>query len=390
MKILRKIFQWIFRLAFLLAILVLAFWIRTKYVTNQSPVAQNGQTIQNQNVALKDPKQVDFKWQYNGVQYEITETLYGSLYNFYQNSPKSYQYQGTLPADWEKDYFSMFLKQAADDDSISKVATDIQNLGKQKNLNDDQVVELTLAFVQSIPYDDARAKAILSGNGNANYPYETLYEDKGVCSDKSFLLANLLKQMGYGSALFVYDSENHMAVGIQCPPNYSSYNSGYCYAETTSTGFRIGMIPDIDPNKGTAATIGTLNSFNQSELNQFDTQKLGDAQIFPESNGKTYEGIIKSYAVAKQIDDLRQAINSAGRNLVTEKNNITSDEDQLNSLANKMNKYKVNEDYQNYNKLVPQYNDLLSQIQEEIKTYNQNVAIYNQNVQKYNTLIKSF
>lgn len=357
---------------------------------NRAPDAQKSQNIQNQTVALENPKEAVFNWQYNGANYEITETLYGSLYNFYENSPKTYSYQGDLPADWEKDYFSMFLKQSANDDSISKIAADIQNLGKKKNLNDDQIVELTLAFVQSIPYDDARAKVILSGSGNANYPYETLYENKGVCSDKSFLLANLLKQMGYGTALLVYDNENHMAVGIQCPENYSNYDSEYCYAETTSTGFRIGMIPDIDPNKGSAVAIEQLGTFNQSEISQFDDQKLGDAKIFAETEGKTYGGIIKSFAIAKQIDSLRTTINSSGKNLVAQKKNITEDENDLNDLEKKMNKLKAKEEYEKYNDLVPDYNDLLKQTQKEIKTYNQNVAAYNQNVNKYNSLVKNF
>lgn len=301
-----------------------------------------------------------------------------------------YQYQGTLPADWEKDYYAMFLKQAANDDSIFKIAGDIQSAGAQKKLNADQIVELTLAFVQSIPYDDARAKVILSGNGNANYPYETLYTDTGVCSDKSFLLVELLKQMGYGTALLVYENENHMAVGIQCPKDYSSYDSGYCYAETTSVGFRIGMIPDIDPNKGSAVAIGQLNPFDQSELDQFNSQKLGDAQIFPESDGNTYQGIVKSFVIAKEIDSLRQTINGSGKNLVTTKNSIAGDESQLNDLKQKMDKLKSSGNYEEYNSQVSDYNNLLGKIKKEVAAYNQQVAVYNQTVSKYNSLVKSF
>ena len=150
------------------------------------------------------------------------------------------------------------------------------------------------------------------------------------------------------------------------------------------------MIPDIDPNKGSAVTIGTLKNFNQNELSQFSDQKLGDAKIFPESDGKTYQGIVKSFALAKQIDDLRQTISASGKNLVVSKNNITSDENKINDLESKMNKLKGSKSYQDYNNLVPQYNDILNQIKKEIGLYNQQVATYNQNVQKYNLLVKSF
>ena len=61
------------------------------------------------------------------------------------------------------------------------------------------------------------SKSFHSSSQHWKYPYEILYENKGVCSDKSRLLACLLKELGFGCVLFVYNSENHEAVGIKCP-----------------------------------------------------------------------------------------------------------------------------------------------------------------------------
>jgi len=36
-----------------------------------------------------------------------------------------------------------------------------------------------------------------------------LYEDKGVCGEKSLLLAYLLRELGYGVVLFEFKPENH-------------------------------------------------------------------------------------------------------------------------------------------------------------------------------------
>ena len=395
MRIIKKILAWLLQMVVLAAVLLLAFWIKTKYdnkLGQIAPSTQNAtvQDIQTKTVPLTNPKIVTFKWSYAGTPYTLSETFYGSLDDFYKNSPKTYQYQGALPSDWEKTYYAMFLQSAANDVSIKKLATDIQQLGAQKNLTADQIVELTLSFVQAIPYDHARAQEISAGTGTPDYPYETLYIDTGVCSDKSLLLAALLKQLGYGAALLVYPSENHMAVGIACPAKYSSYASGYCYAETTATGFRIGMIPDINPTDASAVAIAQLNTFDQSETSQFDAEKLGTAEIFPESSGQEYQGIAQTFALAQEIDSLRAEINTAGKNLVAQMTVITSDEKDLDNLKQKMDKLKSSGNYDDYNKQVPSYNSLVKQIQKEINAYDQQVKTYNQNVAKYNALIKVF
>ncbi|HRY82427.1 MAG TPA: hypothetical protein P5232_01825 [Candidatus Moranbacteria bacterium] len=388
MDILRKILRWIFRFVFFIAILIAVLWASVKYVTdhNQNLVETQKEIA----ITLENPKKIKFEWQYNGKTYSIEETFYGSLFNFYSTSPKAYTYQGEQPANWEKDYYAMFLKRTKSDDSISKIAVDIQNLGTQKKLSSDQIVELALAFVQSIPYDNARAEKILSGMGETNYPYETLYEGKGVCSDKSFLFANLLSEMGYGASLLAYDSERHMAVGIQCPKEYSSYDSGYCYAETTSSGFRIGMIPDIDPKEGSAVPMEKKNYSVESEVSQFDATKLGEPKVFSVSSGKTYEGIATSLSLAKKIDTLNQEINTLGKNLNAQKNDIASDENKLLELEKKLKKLEKKGDYEEYNDIVDDYNDLLKKYKKKIKTYNEQVDSYNQKVNYYNSLVKSF
>ena len=68
----------------------------------------------------------------------------------------------------------------------------------------------------------------------SNFPYQTLYSNKGSCEGKSELLVLLLREIGYGTALFYYPVENHEAVGIKCPKENSLLNSGYCFVESTS------------------------------------------------------------------------------------------------------------------------------------------------------------
>jgi hypothetical protein len=65
-------------------------------------------------------------------------------------------------------------------------------------------------------------------------PYEVLYENKGVCSEKSLLMVYLLRELGYGVVLYEFSSQNHMAVGIKSPVQYSYKNLGYAFIESTS------------------------------------------------------------------------------------------------------------------------------------------------------------
>ncbi|MEF8847487.1 MAG: hypothetical protein V5A57_03615, partial [Candidatus Paceibacterota bacterium] len=183
-------------------------------------------------------KQVNYQWRYNKQKYELSATLHESTYNYYGNQPKEYTYTGTKPKNWKEEYYNAFLQTAESDNTFSELTSKLKELGEQSDLSEDQVVELTVSFVQSIPYDEKKS---LEETFKASYPYEVLYEKKGVCSGKSFLGALLVKELGYGVALFSFEEANHMVIGIKCPEQYDSYNSGYCYTELTTSGWKIGI-----------------------------------------------------------------------------------------------------------------------------------------------------
>jgi hypothetical protein len=61
-----------------------------------------------------------------------------------------------------------------------------------------------------------------------------LYQNKGVCREKSLLVTYLLRGLGFGVVLFEFPTQNHMAVGIKCPGEYDFKNSGYAFIESTT------------------------------------------------------------------------------------------------------------------------------------------------------------
>jgi len=65
-----------------------------------------------------------------------------------------------------------------------------------------------------------------------------LYTGSGVCSEKTKLLAYLLRGLGYGVSIFRFDENGdfpgHDAIGLACPQQYSYEHTGYCFVETTA------------------------------------------------------------------------------------------------------------------------------------------------------------
>ncbi len=54
---------------------------------------------------------------------------------------------------------------------------------------------------------------------------------QGICGEKSELLAFLLKEIGFETAIFYNHAENHESVGVKCSSN-DWKGTGYCFVET--------------------------------------------------------------------------------------------------------------------------------------------------------------
>lgn len=341
---------------------------------------------------LQDPKTLDFKWEYQKRPYDLKMTLYKSVYDFYRSSPKDYTYYETLPLNWEEDYYGMFLKINPQDSTVPELANQLKSLGQRSGLSADQIVELATTFVQTIPYDNERAQKIERNDPNEkpNYPYELLYLQSGVCSDKTFLLDALLQQMGYGTALFEYKQEKHIAVGIKCPAQDSTYNSGYCYTETTQPGHKIGVVPDISPDTNVGVVKKQLSNFDSNQQQQENTQKLGQVAIYQKTDGQSYNGILQTLKTQTQIDTLEKDIAALKVELTPQKDTLDKKSQAIDDLKAKMDGLKKNKDFTGYNNLVSQYNGQVTEYKKEAAAYNQKVAQYNQKVSQYNQLIKQF
>ncbi len=253
-----------------------------------------------------NPKDVQLAYVVRGRHGIIEYTVYGGLSDYLAGlSRVHYCYSGICPSteDMELDY----INEATQLQYIKSLTNAIQ----QQTSNADDQARIAISLVQNIPYD---MQGFRTGNLRGRYPYEVLYEQKGVCGEKSKLLAMLLKELGFGVVLFEYQEQQHQAVGIKCPTQYSLEGSGYCFVETARTTI-------ITDDQGDYVNAGKLSpnptiihvsdgaSFDTVETEYTDAQKMIAIERMSDANGRVLDAwtytewreLIQKYGI--ELDD---------------------------------------------------------------------------------------
>ena len=177
-----------------------------------------------------------YTWDFESYRYTMTSEDYVPSYVYFKN----YNTDGRHHINDAKD--SEFLTYT--DPSIVDVVETLQE--ECEHMSDLQIANYTLRFVQeSLTYtSDASGKGM---NGYWKYPFETLFDMRGDCEDKTILYAALMKAIGYDVALLLYD--DHMATGIGMPSStpgkhYDVSGISYYYCEATVPGWSLGDMPE--------------------------------------------------------------------------------------------------------------------------------------------------
>lgn len=323
-----------------------------------------------------------FKFQFQTKNYEIIIPLSSSLYNSYKATPKLVTYQvGNEPENLREVFYGLFLKLKADDNSINTIVDKLKKVALDNSWSDDDLVEFIVSFVQYIPYDQSKVSAGGGSNSNPYYPYETLYLNKGVCSDKTFLAVLLLRKLGYGAAILDFPERNHTALGISCPVQYSVNSSGYCYGETTNY-FPLGVIPQSLSN-GQAQTADEFAS-------AFNAGSMGKMEVYQATTGKIYQGMARLRAEVDNLRTTKLDLSSRQTEIDTLSASLVAKEAAVNSLREQMESYQSSGRISDYNNLVPQYNSLVNQYNAELAVYRSKIEEYNKKVLDFNAAVKAF
>ena len=187
-----------------------------------------------------------FNFEYDCQTISLSLPLFQSVYDYFSSLDKAVYTRENTQYDLVSTYYSQFIQNEQDEEVIKLIIERIGDLTSVSTTDD--LATAIISFVQNIEYDCDKFFSYENKESHdyqTNFPYETLYLNQGVCGDSAILLAKILKQLGYGTAFLLFEEENHMALGIQCPNEHANYiqnGLGYCYIETTASS-RVGVRP---------------------------------------------------------------------------------------------------------------------------------------------------
>jgi hypothetical protein len=230
-----------------------------------------------------NPKEQTFNYVLRGKSNNIKFTVYKGLNDYLSGLPRSITYYEDEPEPTTKDFVMKYL----DNNIQKKYLIVLVEKIKEKEDNEDDQARIAISLVQHIPYDWEEFNSI---NLEGRYPYEVIYDKKGVCGEKSQLLAFILRELGFGVVLFEYEIENHMAVGIKCPSQYSYEDSGYCFIETSAPSI-------ITDSEGDYVGVGKLSS---------------TPDIITISDGKSFDSVSEEYNDAQEWNRINKLSESSG------------------------------------------------------------------------------
>lgn len=156
------------------------------------------------------------------------------LYEGARSSGKTARVPAGIGDAWLAGYYAAFTSDPALVPFYRILLSKLRKIRTSQNYDDDAYLELITAFVQSIPYDTEKVAAI---DRAPRFPVETVVDGKGICSDKSLLLAGLLAHEGYAVAVLHFSPENHLAVGIPVPDGYDFHGCRCAVIESTALGY---------------------------------------------------------------------------------------------------------------------------------------------------------
>jgi len=111
---------------------------------------------------------------------------------------------------------------------VGDLSRGLRGLRAELGLDSDEYVELLSRAVQSVPYG--------TPDWQIRLPVTVLEDGRGICTDKSVLLAALLLHEGYDTGIWVFDTQHHAAVAIRGnAPGFAG--TPYSFIETTREAY---------------------------------------------------------------------------------------------------------------------------------------------------------
>lgn len=361
------------------------YWLTITGQIEQNSISNMIVAVSRPYPALSDPREITLNCDYHGKNLSVSDTLYGSLDEYYKTDPaKKSAYLHNL----EKN----FVYSHPRDNTIKDLAGKISAVGAANGLNADQTLDLSACFMQSIPYDDAKATRILGPDFARQpieqviprYPYETLYDKAGICTDKTYLGAAVLRELGYQTAIMTFDAQKHMSLGVAVPDGYGSLGTKYGIMELTGTGFLVGDVPELNPTAGLAINnFQTLPQADGTVSVESQQALTSPNEVIPVSEGLVYGRIVARTATKQELEALRPQLVAAQTAYTQARAALTAAEADLAAAETTYKARPSNSSYAAYTTVYNQYLYYYNNAQSKINQYNKLVNLYNSYVEKY-------
>lgn len=351
----------------------------------QNPISNALVSVARPYPELTGPRELTLNCDYHGKNLVVTETLYGSLDDYYRTDPTK---KSAYLHNNEKDFVFSYEK----DGTIKELANKIRDVGATNSLSGDQVLDLSACFIQNIPYDEAKAALILGPDFSKQpisqviprYPYETLYDKTGICTDKTYLGAAVMRELGYQTSIMTFDAQKHMSLGVAVPTGYGSYGTSYGIMELTGSGFLVGDVPELNSVAGLAINnYQTLPAGDGAENTVSQLKLAAPTNVIDLSAGTIYSRIVERSVTKQKLDELKPQLDVSQ---TTYKQAATALQTAEANLTTAEATYKVsptNSTYAAYTKAYNQYQASYNDAQSKINQYNKLVNLYNSYVEKY-------
>jgi len=251
----------------------------------------------------KNPKEIVLPYLFNSQRREVNFTMYKGLYDYLGNASRFINYNGEEKL-FRVDFKFQKINEKNQKEFLLPLVVEIQNLASDKI---DQA-RIAISLVQNIKFGESNKLVNVTKSQTlpySRYPYEVLYEDEGICGEKSELLSFLLRELGFGTVLFYNKFENHESVGIACPVEESYWNSGYCFVETSAPSI---LSDDEISYAGNVKLISKPEIMFISDGVSLgkDLQEYKDAKEFGEIRQKIEEGKKLSSSESRKLDELNK------------------------------------------------------------------------------------
>ena len=227
-----------------------------------------------------EPRNITLNYTLRGEKFEINYTIYKGMVDYLSKLPIYITSNGNNIS--RTDFKLRNINQEEQKILLFPLVVEIEKISE----SDEDAARIAISLAQNIEWGNSNKTSFFRDTEiqYSRYPYEVLYDAQGVCGEKSELLAFLLQEFGYETAIFYNHDENHESVGVKCQMEKSWKNTGYCFIETTGPA----IISD--------SSIIYSGGFSL----------VSEPQVLPISDGKPFSEDMYEYADAEKITEIRK------------------------------------------------------------------------------------